>query len=472
MTTTPPLDARVKFTPSTNTGAQAANLPLIKINGKTFQVDYVRMKANDTWQDVTLSQSELIALAEQCRDIFENTITNRDPLKTVVFNFEKQYKSENFLGRFSDRFKATPHPLELKTIEYKTATNPKSTVVELKAEDKAKIDTEVQVIDRITLKVFNNHEQYLKPIPKKLSPEQTTLKKVIQESIRDAGSAGNRCAALSTAKRELAAPGANLETIVSKYKLNPALTAELAAKTDDEKIKLLAEALVQKAAEVIGSQDDTNPFLKDIESQSEPCFAAVKTALEAHQKANAAFVIPATHKDAVAAYANLMRQPGTMLDLPFFLALGVPFIILRNNQDNTPVITEMSKNFVIAGTIDTYDLDQPNIVFYNGINHYQALVFKDDTHRDAIRKLLKQTMNEHITTFVNAIGQDGLTIGHIAAYTSFLETMENRYPKAREAIVQKMQNRYHLMGEIETLKTISAKQFIEAARRRMGKTVS
>jgi hypothetical protein len=161
-----------------------------------------------------------------------------------------------------------------------------------------------------------------------------------------------------------------------------------------------------------------------------------------------------------------------MLDLPFFLALDVPFMIIRNDQDNNPVITEISENFEISGTIDSYDLNRPNILFYNGVNHYQALILQDDSHREAIRKLLKQTIDEEITTFVNALGHDGLTAHHIKAYTSFFEAMEKRFQQAREAIIQKMQNRYPLIGEIETLKTIPAKQFVEAALRRMGKTVS
>jgi hypothetical protein len=479
--TTPPLDARIKFTPSTNAsrdtsrhnGAQASQLPLIKIHGKTFQVDYVRMQVNGTWQDVTLSQRELSALADRCRDIYEKVVKTADA-STIHFNFEKAYHSEKWLGKVLDRWKATPHPLELKTIEYKTAANPKSKVVELKAEDKAKIDAEVQAIDEITLKVFNNHEQYLKPIPKKLSSEQTTLKKLVQESIQDAGSAGNRCAALSTAKRELTPPGASPETIVGKYKLDESLIAKLkAAKEGQERIQILAEALVQKAAAIIGSQEETtNPFLKLNSDQRGPCLAAVKTALEDHKKANPAFVIPSDPKAAVAAYAHLIRQPGTMLDLPFFLALDVPFMIIRNDQDNNPVITEISENFEISGTIDSYDLNRPNILFYNGVNHYQALILQDDSHREAIRKLLKQTIDEEITTFVNALGHDGLTAHHIKAYTSFFEAMEKRFQQAREAIIQKMQNRYPLIGEIETLKTIPAKQFVEAALRRMGKTVS
>lgn len=473
MATPPKLDARLKFTPINNGGPGASdtsNPPLIKIHGKTFRVDYVRMEVNGTWYDMTLTDSELSDLAGRAADAYERIMKPNNASK-ISFNFEKPYYSENFLGRFFDRWKATPPALELKTIEYRTPTDTKPTVVELKAEDKELVKSEIQRIDQITLKVFNNRE-LLKEIPKKQAPEQATLKTLIQKSIKDAGSANNRCAALSTAKRELELAGKKFKSITDKYKLNEELIGQLAAaKEGPEQIKLLSEALVQKAADIIGSQDDANPFLKSGNDQRVPCFAAVKTALEAHKTANPTFVIPADPKAAVAAYADLIRRPGTMLDLPFFLALGVPFIIIRNDKDNNPIITEMSKNLVVAGSIDTFDLDHPNIVFFNGINHYQALIFENDIQRDAMRKLLKQTFDEDITTLVDVIGREGLTARHIAAYTAYFEDIENRYPKAREKIIEKLETKYHFYEEIETLKTIPAAGFAEAVRRRMHKSI-
>jgi len=484
MTSSPHLDARIQFTPASNSsGPNSSNPPVIKINGRTFRVDYVRMQVNDKSYDVTLSQQELVAIASQCRDIYEKVIKSGDSAKTIEFTFEKQSHSESLsgmtLGKIFDRFKATPPPLELKSIEYRTAENSKPKVIELKDEDKAQVASEVQSIDQLTLKFFNDREQYWKPIPKKLTSEQTGLKKLIQNCIQEAGSEGHRCAALSIAKRELDLAKGQFKAITDKYELNEDLIGKLAAAKDDkDRMTVLSEALVQKAADIIGSQDEqTNPFLNTANTlQRAPCFAAIKTALEAHQtaekKAQRDYIIPANPKSAVAAYAELIRKPGTMLDLPFFLALGVPFVIIRNDQNNNLFISESSENFVISGTIDSYNLDDANILFYNGTDHFQAVILKDKTDKDEMRQLLRQMVEGHMKTFVDDIGKDDLKAEHIKIYSSSFEDLTRLYPKAREEIIQKLIDRYQFIEETESLKDIAPKDFTAALIRRLGKSIS
>ncbi|MBS0647815.1 MAG: hypothetical protein JSS10_01165 [Verrucomicrobia bacterium] len=471
----PPLphDAKVTFTPAAHAGLTSTTTPAtIKIQGKTFKIDYIRLEKDGQKYDVTnLSQAELKVIAEQCRDIFEKIITDGEVPKQFAVKLERQNQAGSLisgvLGKFFDRFKTPLAPLELKTLEYQTSGG-KTKTVEIKEEQKTEVQAEIQAIDQLTLKVFASHELYTKPVEKK-SPEKTKQHKFIQETIQEAGATGNKCAALSIAKKELTL--STPENIVRKYNLPPALIAELASKKGEAQIKQLSDALIQKAADTIGSQEDANPFLDDkCKMQNKPCFAAVHTALVAHQQAHPDFVIPTDRKIAVASYAALMRQPGNMLDMPFFLALGVPFLIMREFDDGYD-FTEMSDSLVIPGKVKDFDLSQTNILFYNGTNHYQAVILRDKAHSDAVKAKLKQALDETMREFIKVIGKDSLTRQAFEVYSSGFIKLVKLYPEARQEIIQKLKDRYEFATEIDSLDTVAPEEFSRAVRLRMPKSV-
>ncbi len=454
------LDARMLFsavgaTPAAAIPAIPAKPHIITINGKEFQITQVRMKIDGTWKDIdikTLSDSgELGELTDRCKKIFEKAKPTTNQLSKLSFTFEQNMETESFLsstvGIYWTRFKNPPVAMNLKQIEFQSegAAEPevyKLEEAELDEAAKAKLQNDfkedLRGVAQFTKMLLE--KEHIKSKPKKPAIERSPLHQVITDSIKDAGSTENRCASLSLAKNELDKK-ISIETIVAKYKLPPELIQTLKNENDIKKrTQLLSNALIKKAASVI-ERKDSNPFHNlSIANTREPCLQAIENALLEHKKIHPDFQIEAIREKKAVQYANLIREPNTMLDLPFFLALEQPFIILQKTSDNTNYeIRVIGHLFNIPGTIETCNLDNVNIVYYNGTNHYQSIILASDQSKAAIRHLLTKNIKEQIESLSTRLNDKNMGIDGQVLELKDYEDLIRLYPRAKEEILQKFQ---------------------------------
>ncbi len=457
LTTPPAKGAHVNF-------VNSSEVRCVNIDGKKFKITRIQVLINDKWQNVDLDKydlQELADLAKTCQKIHKKLGGNN--AKTLTFHFEQKSVEQPFGARFSDKYRVAP-TLQFKKLETKTSDGKTEIQALENFGEPVQLDVQrtVKKIEKQTERFFANPKNYLKLQQGKASP---TPENVIDQAVQEAGSLNNRCAARSIAQRELAEHG-NIQAIIDKYKLDSALAAELNAKKGDEQVTALSEALITKAAGIIGNSDMVNnSFLSvgvDPDSQRAPCFQAIHSALEAHKAANPSFEIPVAPQAAVAAYAALISQDGTMLDLPFFLALNQPLIILQKFDGGYKIITT-SANLTIP-ELNTFDLSKVNIVVYNGTNHYQAIIPKTKAQTAAIKQLLGKTIQGNITNFITNISKDPFTPANLDICSGDAQKLFKMYPAAKGLIIQQLGLKASLSKETPT-------EFARAVRVAMGKSI-
>jgi len=450
---------------------------IITINGKRYRITQIQIKINGVWQDVDLAQFNLSKLAKRCQRIFEETdLSIPDDLSKLTFYFEKNDTSESLisrtLGKVSVLFKAQEKVgLELTKLEVQPKGSDQSQIIKLdevlSKKEADLVKHHVGKIDKHTSQALNNPRFITKSKKRKSDTDLTT--NPIHSSIQDAGADENRCAALSLAKRELSklAP----HEIVTKYTLTtPGLAQRINdAATPEAKIKLLADALIDKAATAITENDEfRNPHIKIVERK--PCLAAIEQALSAYKEANRDYPglpVGATPQQKTTEYVRLMRQPGFMLDLPFFLALEQPFIVIRKTHNNSIYsATEIGYHYVIRNSIETCDLDNVNIVYYDGLGHYKSVILTDDHQKVAIRDLIRRNINGQIEAFTTRL--NGNLGNHEALRNESIDALAllHLYPRARQEIITRLKAQHpeRLKNLENRLQVVSDDQFARALR--------
>lgn len=438
---------------------------MVQVNGQWEKIDPTKLRNVLNQLGVPGGQNALQTLAESCHKIYGATgPANASSFTVYLGQSEAPWSLTGAtLGRVANRFKDAPPSAAIIKIEYKTDGSDKTQTIELKdfalSEGVSEeLTAEAQKIAQFTNPIFTyrNHLVSKKALPTLVDP----VSSVIDSCIKDAGAKGNRCAALSLAKIEL--DNRSIEDIVKKYKLNEGLVAEFNSAQPNDKIPLLAEALIGKAAAFIENQDPlTNPFLNTkIKDQRKPCFEAITTALEAM----IGKVPTGTPAQIVQQYANRIRVSGEMLDLPFFLAFKQPFIIIHKANPTTPnKIMAIGNEFKISDTIENCNFDGVNIFYYTtirdpetnrSIGHYQSVVLSQPHQETAMKELLRRNIKEQIEGFI-----PGLRVNTVLDKTKTKESDEilelfSSYPEAKQLLIDRFKREFP--AKIDSLDSLDA----------------
>ncbi len=376
------------------------NANLLNINGKRFRITHlqIRVSKESEWQDIDPADIDMGQIAQQCAQIYQKLKPGETASKFTL-ELEKVEPSTTFFQRV---FSKPPLPqLQPKRLESTTQAGQTSVLntEDYEPADLLPIFPHVQVLDRLTNPLFEN-PKYLAPKKKRISsaPAPQTASPVI-----DAGSRGNRCAALSIIERELKSPGNNADAIASRHGLASYLPIDWKQKSDLRDV--LASALVKKAADQIRHNPAFRQPVQAHQPINSPCWDIILIALREYKKAHqqSQLKVDQDHftneerEDLVNAYANLISQDGEMLDLPFFMALEIPFIILQKEGDQFKIYA-LSHNFKVELNLESPDsrlpLENISIVLYDGAQHYQAIVDKPEHKLD---DLIKQDIENRFT---------------------------------------------------------------------------
>jgi hypothetical protein len=354
--------------------------------------------------------SRLYTRADSSADFYQGHATN-----LCQKNFQQQMTtaSETYsipvICRVLGKPQEHPSP-KIQVIKIFTKDSDRGTVINF---DPEKFSAEA--IEKLKELLKNNKHflmthHYDQPVAKKqkledeIDPTTTftdkKLTQTLKKCIRDAGSAGNKCLALSMAKNEIENSG-DIQKLCEKYQLSDDLAEQLKNKKKNEQIKLLAKALIEKASDNILNDDK---FLTDTDDENRPllateasftCLASAlidasilksgdkpggngvtQTFMEAEylpeginlrgleEKKNIKLERETLRKD----YCNVIKKNGEMLDLPFIVALNPPFIVIQKNNGGFEITAINDKV-----TLDS-DPNEINNLYYNGINHYQSIV--------------------------------------------------------------------------------------------------
>ena len=433
------------------TSASSAQSNIVTYNGKQYKIK-LEMLVDGVWKEVDtsrFSRNEFERIMETCQKIYEETTDGTSHKSLTVYlqqNTLPESWSSTLIGKFFDSWKDKDlQKLEFVKLEYTTEESDKPEVVGVKTHKFSEpeiltLHSQAQTIIDISKAIFSNPEQFIKderaPLPKpKPAPVQNSP---LAECIKDAGSKDNRCASLSLAQRELAK--SNPQDIVEKYNLAPGLTQKLTdALEEKDKIKLLSEALIAKAVTAIG----TNPDFRDasIQGYRRPGLNAINRALEEYQQSQPDFPIPSTPDDKVAIYTSLMMQQNFMLDLPFFLALEQPFIIIRKVND-AYIITEIGHQYTISNTLENCDVEDVNIVYFDGKNHYQSVILSTDDQKAEMRKLIRKEIDGQINAVADLLVTKDLGVEGQKVETTSMLALIQLYPKAKQELIEKLKTQY------------------------------
>ena len=149
-----------------------------------------------------------------------------------------------------------------------------------------------------------------------------------------------------------------------------------------------------------------------------------------------------------------------MLDLPFFLALNQPFIIVRKDNQNNFKVTEIGHLYTIPETIENCDLDNVNIVYYNGINHYQSVVLLQADQKTLMQELLRNEINSQIEAFIPRLIVKDVQDETKAKESADMLELLRLYPKAKREIIDRFKREYAMRAEqIEALNKTPNNQF-------------
>jgi hypothetical protein len=409
----------------------------------------VEIKVNGVWKAVEPSKipdGDLENLAKRCQNIY-NKLSTAGQTKSLTVYFQQTPASESFtgtiLGKFFDSYKNIPAGLEVTKIEYQTNDSDTPQVMELKDYKLGPLEQALQAeameIADFTNIVFANREALttpaLKPLPgvdQKLLKNGKNLEAIKQVlNVQEAGSQENRCATLSVASILLKRKGGNLKAAANEFDIplnKPGTTDQIT----------LSNGLIELATQRIESDPQfTQP-------ESNQLFSNIIASLnDARQN------IPDSdnRKAVVEQYANLIRQPGQMLDVPIFDALqmqGIPFITLVPNQTRDDFILGSVSgliSFDADHSIDTYDLTNICFVVREGL-HYRAIIMNENPNLaqgEKLRSILRNDMNKTLGQIATLAADSRPAKDKWAEMKNLITSVVTQYPAdAKPIIIQKL----------------------------------
>jgi hypothetical protein len=423
-----PIKAIVRLTPQ----------HIISLNGKRYKITQLSVRSNrqNAWQSVDLTkidQAELEKMVHSCQALFEKNVAPKDFNSTKSFTLYFQQQPEEkptlinqTLGKRLKKLAWKPQPNQLEKITYlpegagqsKSFTiNPADYKDEAEQKQlKALLET-VNATAKYFYRNFSEPKQLTQPSP---APALTSA---LEQCLQEPGTKENRCAARAIAYQMLQKPNSldNLETLDKE--------AFDKAQTPADKVELVSNALIGKAAFIIATDAR---FLDTDASPNAPSYTAV---LAAGKTIDPDFDKALLPLQVVEKYATLITEPGQMLDLPFFLALDAPFIVLQRNQQNQFYISAMSHNVAFPNGIanlQPQDLADLNVVFYNGTNHYQSVILKTPEAYGELSALFKQELNRWLSELDPPNQNDFLqkTNDIIKLDPTYQKTLEQTFPQS------------------------------------------
>jgi hypothetical protein len=457
--------------------AQADEPGIITLpDGRKLKVT-IELQAHGVWKKVETSKlpnAYLTELVEKCQQIYTTTThaTGQPKSLTVVFknnNASESLKS-SILGKFSNRFKEHVVQLDLKKIEYKIPGSDQMQVFdletnELEAADAIKVNTLLNQIAPFAKRLLANAETLTslkkrkrsadaEPQSRRNEQQLNSVKRVL--NVQDAGAAENRCASLSIASILLHKHSENLQNVAAKYKI------PLKPQPGEPPLVTLSNGLIALAADII----ETNPIFSDQDPRNVHFDNIVAALADAGQT-----ISDPARPAVVKQYADLIRRPWQMLDIPVFDALqmhGIPFITLVPSPSQDDLILGAVSHTISfdSSSIDTYDLTTICFVVREGL-HYQPVIMDAIPPNPAqvakLRSILKNDMTNTLRQIAALVAKPGAPDTKFNELTNLMNSVVNRYPVDAKPIIIQMLTDERRLFDKETLRNANNNGFIQEA---------
>lgn len=363
----------------------ALSSPSLKIGGKSYVIKnlteykgYGSAAETTKYKDLSAySQAQLTNLTSLFEKMINRQKTLTATLKNshiVILRFEEYPEDPiGVLQRIFQKFHKTrlPSPeISLKEIAYQSRDS-QDEIKTLKLQDFGiSLSEPSSPFQKILSYSHNTFEN--RPTAFDLS--------LMRNMIKDTGSRHNLCAPLSVASQLLARvrQDQDYEEIITKFGLN--LGDRLVKNKGNLTIQrvILARALKQKAINNI-LQNEEFLRIKNGDSNT-PSFNCIVQAYEAaNLNPNTSDLNINDRNVRVEIRRKYVEhmQGNNMLDQPFFVALGKPFIVISPRDGKM-----LGLNMISAGldvqNLTVEQIRETLIVYYNGHNHYQTFIVPPD----------------------------------------------------------------------------------------------
>ncbi len=372
------------------------------IGGRRFNITKISVQphAHADKKEISLeglSDEQMRKIATRCQRLYDLLHSNEDQLEKVRLTFTRGFSEPTLLDRLAQifsKYRWKPEPLEISSIST-TKTGGEEKTEKIDSRVHADQEEIKQNIDQLAQAIRYPGQEELDiisypPIPRSLRSSgpndfSDSLSKDLSKYVTEAGSAGNRCAALSIAHRELERHNENLQEIITKYALDQNLFEGV---EENKKKQTLSDALIKKAIQHIKTD---KRFKND-------WFNSILVALNQANQVKAdrdRQISPKAKEDPeteegreaiIGEYTELIRQDGEMLDWPLFLALNQPCLILQRNTDGAlsyrvATFQDMESNLTNA--------KEPHLILYNGV-HYQPICLPKDKETALLERIKQE----------------------------------------------------------------------------------
>jgi|GEM_PF-1960069 len=443
MTTTPTtIDAaQLRFTqrtgpanPAAPGAAQAqADSSIVTLNGKQYKIT-VEILVNDEWKKVDTSKFDsriCPALAQRCQGIYQQITHDPNSAGTISVYFKTKDAAKD---------------LTFQKLEYKTAGSPQLETFDIEKHafdtetDAQHVDAYARSLLPLSSQLFSNPEQYIAAPARVRRAERPTtqiLSSVKQLlNVQEAGSQENRCATLSIAAILLQRYNGDLRAIEQEYGIPLTYVGTTNQIT-------LSNGLIELAARTL--ERNLLTFTQD------GYYSNIVAALrDAGQN-----IADENNRDTVVAqYANLIRTPGQMLDVPVFDALqmnGIPFITLVPNEAQNDLVLGNVSGLIsfdaAEHSLDNYDLTNICFVVRDGL-HYQAVQINGSSAQvTKLRAILKADMEKTLDQIQTLLNDSNPISSKVTVFEQLIRSVVNQYSfDSKPRIVQMLANANKAMG--------------------------
>jgi hypothetical protein len=416
--------------------AQSLEPGIVKMPDGSERRVTLEIQVNGVWKTVDPKKNiPYQAIAKQCHQIYQTATQATDLPETLTVYFEQSVLES---GTF---FKQEVVDLTFKKIEYKTADSDKLHKIDAETHefDVPKVNQLASEMKHVSKAIFGNREYFLekptkiktKSAAEKDSEKLAAIKRTL--NVQEAGSLDNRCLTLSIAAILLKKDN-NFATLLENQFRIPLQEGDTPQIT-------LSNMLIELAAHIIIKEEFTN---------SDACFDTVVAAL----KSAGQLITDESDRPAVAKqYADLIRLPGQMLDVPVLKALemsGLPIIALVPSQGDL-VLGSVSPTITFNEGLDAYDLTAICFVVHDrdGLHYQPVMMNETAAQQEKLRSILKNDMEKTLGQIQNLISDTQRELADkFVEFNNLVASVVNKYPfDAKPRIVQMLRSALRIIEE-------------------------
>jgi hypothetical protein len=106
------------------------------------------------------------------------------------------------------------------------------------------------------------------------------------------------------------------------------------------------------------------------------------------------------------------------------------------------MITEIGHHYTISNTPENCDVEDVNIVYFDGKNHYQSVILSTDDQKAEMRKLIRKEIDGQINEVTSLLVTKDLGVKGQKVETTSMLALIQLYPKAKQELIEKLKTKY------------------------------